>query len=135
MIIEWDDRYKLGVPAMDADHKALAECLNLFLSRAAEGSSGSELAGLMNDLVRKTHDHFVREEVLLDRIDYPYLARHRTEHDRLLSLMRNYQVGLEKGGTPVVNVTDETVEFLSNWLLQHIEEEDRHYKPYVARLS
>ena len=134
MFIQWEDVSKLGIPGLDADHKALVELVNRFFTRAQDNGAVDELGGILNELADQTMAHFRREEILLDKHNYPLLSAHAAEHDRLLAQMRHFQAPYNNG-TATPQLTAETADFLSHWLLNHIQYEDVPYKPYVMTLS
>lgn len=132
--VDWDDTYKLGIPAIDADHKLLVELLNRFLAASVKGVEPDGLAAILNDLIEQTRAHFAREELMLDRNDYPDLALHKAEHDRLLQQAKHFQERYEEGTAPR-DLSMETAEFLQSWLLEHIIRTDKPYKPFILRLT
>ena len=134
MFIQWSDAYKLGIPSVDTDHKQLVDLLNRFFARAQEGGDTAELGEILNELVKQTKAHFTREEVLLDRGDYPHLALHIAEHHRLLQQMGHFLTPYQ-AGTASRELTVEMAEFLQHWLLDHIVREDMPYRPYLKTLS
>jgi hemerythrin-like metal-binding protein len=134
MFIQWTDTYKLGIPSVDTDHKLLVDLLNRFFAQAQDGGATAELGETLSELVGQTKAHFSREEVLLDRGDYPHLAQHIAEHKRLLQQMGHFLTPYQAGSASR-ELTIETAEFLRHWLLDHIMQEDMPYRPYLKTLS
>jgi hemerythrin len=134
MFIAWEDSYKLGIPNIDSDHHLLVDLLNRFFERAEAGEETRQLGQILAELIETTRAHFAREELMLDRNDYPGLATHAAEHRRLLQQMQHFQGPFAEGWASRA-LTIEHAEFLRHWLLDHIEREDRPYKPYVMKLS
>ena len=141
-IIEWSNELKLGVPAMDAEHRQLLKLTNDFLTEAGEHAPFPRLARIMGELIARTRIHFQTEETLLDRASYPGLAGHRAAHERLLvEAQRLYERFLAQDATPGAGdsaartLTIEAAQFLQHWLVDHILAEDRPYRPYVMRLT
>jgi hemerythrin-like metal-binding protein len=134
MHIQWDESYKLGIPAIDSDHKALLDLLNRFLAASTGGAEPGALADILHDLIEQTREHFAREETMLDRNDYPDLARHRAEHHRLLEQAKHFQERYAAGAAPR-DLSMETAEFLQNWLVEHIARSDKPYRPFILRLT
>lgn len=134
MFIDWTDAYKLGIPQVDNDHKKLVDLLNRFFACSQDSGDTASLGAILNDLVNETRNHFQREEVMLDRHNYPYLAPHAAEHERLILQLGHFQTPYLEGKCDH-QVTVETAEFLRNWLLNHIQHEDMAYRSYVKKLS
>jgi hemerythrin-like metal-binding domain len=136
--IEWSDEFKLGLPAIDAEHRELLDLCNRFLEAAQAGAEVPQLARILEELILRTRAHFLAEERLLDRHNYPGLAIHKAEHERLLNqadiLKARYDDdGVQEDETRALTV--ETAEFLQSWLLDHIRANDRPYRPFIMTLS
>ncbi|EME71867.1 hemerythrin-like protein [Paramagnetospirillum caucaseum] len=141
-VIEWSNELKLGVPAMDAEHRQLLKLTNDFLVAADGHAPFPRLARIMGELIARTRIHFQAEETLLDRAAYPGLAGHKAAHGRLLvEAQRLYErfTALETTAradqTATRALTREAARFLQRWLVDHITAEDRSYRPYVLRLT
>lgn len=135
MFIQWSDAYMLGIPAVDAEHKGLADLVNHFFAQAEQNADAADLGSTLNQLIDATRSHFRNEEALLDRCNYPLLAQHSTEHDRLLLQLSHFQKAYQDGQPTARELTIDTAEFFRHWLLAHILREDTAYKPYVMKIS
>lgn len=140
--IEWSNELKLGVPAMDTEHRLLIKLTNDFLAAVQERAPYSRLARILGELIARTRIHFQAEETLLDRASYPQLAGHRAEHARLLvEAQRLYERFLaldaqaQHDPNTLTPLTTETAQYLKSWLVDHIIAEDRPYRPYVTQLT
>ncbi len=132
--VAWDERYRLGVPAMDAEHKGLFELLNHFMELSAAEVELPLLATALDTLLAATRQHFRNEERMLDRIDFPGLAAHRAEHAVLLSQGEHFQERLAAGEI-TRQLVEQTGSFLHHWLLDHVTTDDRAYVPFLQRLT
>lgn len=136
MRIEWTDEFKVGVPALDEDHQHLLAMANDFLEAAQNSRPVGELAAIFDRLLRHTREHFAAEEKLLDRHNYPSLAAHKAEHDRLMTVASNLHARFAAiGDAEVGNLTLETADFLQHWLLDHIRLDDKPYRPFLMSLA
>lgn len=72
-------------------------------------------AGQLEQLCNYTMDHFATEEALMQQLGYPHLARHHEQH----ILLSRQAFGGE------LPLTTEITESLREWLLNHIQGEDR----------
>lgn len=135
--IEWTDEFKLGLPVIDSEHRELLDLCNKFLDAAQAHAQVPDLARILGELILRTRAHFLAEERLLDRHNYPGLAAHKAEHDRLLVqadiLKARYDDVTRED--EVRALTTETAEFLQSWLLDHIRANDRPYRPFIMTLS
>ncbi|MBF0333526.1 MAG: hemerythrin family protein [Alphaproteobacteria bacterium] len=132
--LDWDDGYRLGIPAIDAEHERLVARLDLFLDASMHDHLDAELSRLLADLIDATRAHFLHEEDMLDRAGYEDLPAHRAEHDRLLADLGHYEMACAAGEVPR-KLSIETADYLRHWLLDHIRNADRQYLPFLRRLT
>ena len=67
--------------------------------------------------------HFKYEEILFDQIGYQQTDEHMKKHSQLVERVLDFQKRVEKGE----DIGDELMQFLKNWLGQHIMIEDKAY--------
>lgn len=132
-LLRWQPAMKLGIPAIDADHKTLVGLLNTLHYAMIAGDDRGGLGAVLNELVDRTLAHFGREEALMERCGYPDIDTHRAIHRRLAAAMEEHRAVflVDPGGFDM----DEFYDFVSGWLLQHVLAEDMKLKPYVSRLE
>lgn len=137
LFLEWTGEYELGVPAMDADHRDLMEMCNHFLALVESQSSPPRLADSLDRLILRTRAHFLAEERMLDRHGYPALVVHKVEHERLIREAEALSARLrsDDGEKDLAIIIAETADFLKSWLLEHIRNNDRPYKPFLRSLN
>lgn len=135
--MEWSDDLRIGVPAMDADHKDLFRLCNDFIDAVHAQSPAAALAVSMSAVVERLRRHFQVEEDMLDRHGYPSLAAHRAEHDRLLAnaerLMARWPAA--ENDEAWKHLVLETAEYLHRWLKDHVSVNDRPYTPFLKSLA
>ncbi|HEX8964275.1 MAG TPA: bacteriohemerythrin [Rhodocyclaceae bacterium] len=126
----WNDTMSVGQAEIDADHKRLIGIINR-LWVAEDGGNRQVIEFVLDDLVHYTESHFKREEQMMDDIEYPDLARHRRIHQsicrRLEEIRWEYFQGIRE------ELRGEILEFLRNWLNEHILVEDMGYRPYLGQ--
>ncbi|EME70044.1 hypothetical protein H261_10194 [Paramagnetospirillum caucaseum] len=125
MAIQWQDAMSIGVPDLDADHRALVELINDFEANLESGDEGGT-GNAMRDLVGLIADHFSREENLLSGIGCPSFYAHRDSHDavadRIHLLRRRYLVATEASVRHDIAAT--LLGFIRTSLMDHILTED-----------
>lgn len=129
----WNDRLSVGVESLDDDHKQLVNMLNTLYDGIQEGRGREMVAGILDRLTEYTREHFAREEELLIRCEYPETMEHMHEH----SNMTEWLVGLRQrlaSGT-AAGPSLEAVNFLKDWLFDHIRGADARYVPYVVGMA
>lgn len=120
--IKWRPEYSCGIESVDNQHQFLVGLIAEFQEAMLAGRAADHLDRLFTNLVTYTEYHFTWEEQLWRENDYGDLARHAEIHEQLrrqvLELQERFRAGKLRVGTPVFV-------FLRNWLLTHIQQEDR----------
>lgn len=129
--IQWDKSFSVGTTALDADHRRLIEILNRIHDAWQTDPSKVELDQLFDELLDYTDGHFNREESKLAARDYPGLASHQIQHDRLRETVLAFRARHLAGNTPDA-LTEDMTNFLKTWLMDHILVEDMKYKSLFA---
>ncbi|SFN24580.1 hemerythrin [Formivibrio citricus] len=110
------DKYCVGHPMIDTDHRMLAEYINLLYEAVDSGALVSEQSHLFAQLIGQTKEHFQREEALMQKMGYPGYAKHKAEHDMLLEEVQELLVRFNAGS---VALTGNLFSYLEEWLTFH----------------
>jgi len=127
--IQWSNRFELGVPFIDADHRVLVDLLNRMYDASRAAGSLGDIGGILSALVDYTHYHFAREERAQFAAHYPDIREHRAQHAALTGEARRLFESF-RAAPDEVEVGD-LVDFLSDWLMDHILLHDMAVKPYL----
>lgn len=125
-LIEWNDSLSVGVPSIDAQHAVLVETLNDLHDAMMSGQGHARTGALLSTLISYTHDHFAAEEAMLEAAGYAQLDAHRARHRELTRQVQNYVARYERGEA---TVNMHLLNFLRDWLTNHIMKEDKAYSP------
>lgn len=135
MAIEWYDNLETGVQVIDDQHKKIVALINSLQNSLVEGSSSGRVDEILNDLMLYTKEHFSFEEKLFMEHNFPYQAEHRKEHEELISQVNEFsdklQLSKKNGSTDSPLLAINLAQFLKQWLVEHIEKEDKLYAPYI----
>lgn len=123
--IEWNDSIVVGVPSIDRDHRMLVDMLNELFAACFAGRGPDVLVGIVTCLVDYTRYHFDREEKLLAQAGYDAVDAHRAMHARMVAQVEKIRSDLQQGATH--DLSNATLKFLSRWLTDHIQSEDRKF--------
>ena len=127
----WEERFSVGVEALDGDHKLLLEQINCLQDACEAGDEGEALEAVFSVLLDYVVHHFRREEALMERVGYPGVPAHKQVHMHLRrkveEMFRAYQLGQDR------QILDALLAFLRSWWRGHILEEDMAYRPYVRQ--
>lgn len=126
---QWFEKYKIGVPLIDADHLNLFMEVAHFNEHLQSGMTAEELGKSLNFLDKYVGAHFAREEMLMREKGYPYYTQHKALHLHLkkvvFAVRRVFQTDMEKVDKVKLN------QFLHDWLVEHILKVDIKLVPYV----
>lgn len=128
-LITWSDRMSVGVERIDKQHRQLIDLLNSLHSEMLAGRGLQVVLEVLNNLVEYTKTHFATEETLFRNHGYPQAQAHKQQHDELtdkaIALHREVSSGRATLSLPTMN-------FLKDWLSNHILKTDMAYKPFFA---
>lgn len=126
--VQWKDEYSVGVKHIDDDHKELIGLLNNF-SMAYDYAMSEEFEKkALNELISYTKYHFEREEKLMEDNEYPDVVAHKEQHKVMIAQVEQFvELYNEKGH----DALDEIANFLSNWLINHINGTDKQYSEHL----
>jgi hemerythrin len=127
-LFEWTEDYSVNVRILDDQHRKLVGMVNELHDAISTGTEQPALKEILKGLLDYTAYHFVSEERLLQKYEYPGLDRHKAEHETLtwkvLDLRSRYERG--EGVEP-----REVLDFLTGWLKDHILNSDRQYGTFL----
>ncbi len=126
-LMTWTDKLGVGVRVLDDDHKKLIDLLNRLDDGMKKGQGKETLGKVLDGLVSYTKFHFAREEEFFAKTGYP-AATHKKEHDGLVKQVLELQARYKKGE---LALSLETVDFVKNWLINHIQGCDQKYGPHL----
>lgn len=127
-LMHWNDNYSVGVGSIDADHKKLVGMVNDLFDGVKEGKGVGAVGQILDGLIAYTVEHFDREERYFAQTGYPDTAAHKAEHEDLKKQVLEIQAKFRAGNSAV---TMETMSFLKNWLINHIQGSDKKYGSHL----
>ena len=125
--INWDDSLSVKVTEIDLQHRKLVAMINELNDAMRQGKGKDVLAKIVNGLISYTATHFKMEEKYFDRFGYPETDSHKKEHIAFVQKVTEFNVGFEKGK---LSLTVEIMNFLSDWLQNHIKGADKKYSQF-----
>ncbi|WP_206485638.1 bacteriohemerythrin [Thalassotalea sp. G2M2-11] len=127
-LITWKKEYSVGIEHIDQDHQKLISLLNRFTTAYDYAMSEEFEKDALNDLVNYTKYHFEREEKLMEKYDYPDFAEHKKQHIEMIKQVDHFANLYQQQGHDALN---EISDFLTNWLINHINGTDKRYSKYL----
>lgn len=130
-MVQWSDDLSYGVQGMDDDHKVMISLVNHMHSLATDEKDGFDARLLLAKLAEYAIQHFRREELVMETCKYPGMDEHVEHHHNLE--MQVFELLKNKDEKLNAQETEELLQFLSNWLYDHISTVDQTMTPFVAK--
>ena len=133
----WDSRCLVHIKKMDAQHKALVNNTIRLQEALREHADPQKIDRLFSDLIKRTRVHFQTEETLMQNYDYPHYTSHKYLHDLLLQQVEDSQNTQQTMSQLLYHPSwmgkQELADFLGNWMMSHILEEDNKLGVYLRQ--
>ena len=126
-LMPWSAELELGIAKIDEQHRWLVDRINALHDELGRPAPDRQTLGdILESLVDYTMNHFIVEEEIFKRHNYPQTDAHLGEHNtftgRIIVLLDQFHEGAEVGG--------ETMALLKDWLTHHILTVDKAYVPF-----
>lgn len=121
-LLVWNPGWETGDPEIDRQHRTLLGHIEKLFQALVLRQEPGEVAKALAFLSGYVDEHFRMEEELMELSAYPDLGRHRVIHNDLRAQVAEL---VEKQAKDPAAVSDQVIEFLSDWLLSHIDGHDR----------
>lgn len=128
-LVTWSSEYNLGVEEIDEQHRSLVDLVNQVWAGIVSRSERGKVLELMLRLEQYTVAHFAAEEAYMEAIGYPGLDAHKQVHQQFIARVDAEKQAVLKGGQLTLGL----VEFLKQWLLDHILGLDKAAAEYAKQ--
>ncbi|MDR1216213.1 MAG: bacteriohemerythrin [Treponema sp.] len=134
IFVEWEDRYSVGIPAIDRQHQELLNLTNELYNACQLGDKAARehFRSVIHRAVEYVKFHFSAEEQIMERIKYPEIVEHKKQHESFVKTVLENVGEFENGKLFVPNTF---VRFLKDWILTHIAMSDQKYHSYIIELK
>ena len=129
--IVWDDTLSVDGGEIDEDHRRLVDLFNILSRSVTEGDAAEYIEAVLEELISCTIWHFRHEERLMLMYKYDGIEEHKDEHNDLIDSVRELQQKFRKEGKLL---TSEDIEYLEDWLTQHILGQDMRLGFYLMEV-
>lgn len=126
--LKWGEKHYTGIALFDDHHKKEIELLNGVIAAVNKNLWHGEIFILLNEFFEHLAFHFDSEEEMLKAHEFPYYKRHKQEHDKLRSGIKEYHRKCEEGDAPTII---EMLNVASSWFEGHILNEDKNYGSFL----
>jgi hemerythrin-like metal-binding protein len=88
-LIEWEDKFRVGVPAVDHEHRELIDLINTLHGRLAGEGTDTAVTDFLGEIYTRIAAHFALEEKIMRARRYDQYGDHKADHERLLDEIRD----------------------------------------------
>ena len=135
MLVQWqNEKHSLGIEVIDSQHKELFILINKLNSLIEKKDydlehKQREAASIIKNLYNYSSYHFLSEEELFAQHGYPEADSHRNKHDKFREIIKNYLEDIRT--TPNLSL-EYLQDFLVEWIIEHIQQDDHAYAYYFT---
>lgn len=131
--IQWDSAWNIGHTEIDEQHQRWIELYNkledAFLSKQDIDMSVVQRR-TFKEILDYTRYHFANEEKHMQEMDYPETSAHWRLHKAFDTIVYQKYRDFENGE---IILNSELLALIKNWLLDHIQVQDRKFGSYLLR--
>lgn len=127
-LITWNDNLSVNIRGLDNQHKQLISVINELHDAMKQGQSNQIISKVLFNLSVYTKTHFKSEEELFDKYNYPQKNSHKKEHDAFVEKVEKFLSEYKNGKS---NLSFEVMNFLTQWLINHIQKSDKAYSSFL----
>ncbi|MDR1142853.1 MAG: bacteriohemerythrin [Spirochaetaceae bacterium] len=131
--VTWSNNYSVSVSLIDSQHKRLIKLTNSLYAVCGEKNSDkrhTDFLKCVQDAVDYTGYHFGTEEIVMQKLGYPFYEKHYKEHQDFVAKV----VGLMDNLKTLTYVNPVSfVHFLKFWVLNHIAKTDKDMGNYIMQ--
>jgi hemerythrin len=124
MSIKWKSEYSVQVKEIDGQHQNLVVLIDKLYIALNENKGKRILANILNDLIDFGVYHFATEEKYFDKFNYEFAEEHKKIHRGFETKLADFK---KKFKNNEIEVSFELIDFLEDWLLDHLITADQKY--------
>jgi hemerythrin-like metal-binding protein len=123
-MLQWDEKYSVGITSIDNQHKELFKHLNNLLEAMKQGQANDVISQIILKVEQYAVNHFQKEEYFFQRFNFHGSAEHISEHQDFKNKIVSLKSDLKSGK---ITLTFELLNFLKDWIDHHILIVDKQY--------
>jgi hemerythrin len=127
----WSADLSVGVDIIDEDHQAFFRLAGLLRDVIEGPEEGSDylVETAINILEEYVEGHFLREEMAMVAVNYPFLAEHLAAHQAFAAKAHQIAQEYRSGNKDIAGTISDLVE---RWIVGHIQTIDKQYCGYLT---
>lgn len=123
-MIKWLSDYETSIPKIDMQHQKLVQLINDLFDAMNAGKSKEALGGILDELIKYTKYHFSYEEEMMKQCNYKESINHNIEHINFANKIMEFNKQFHENNS---RITVQLMNFLKDWLINHIMITDKKY--------
>ena len=127
--VAWKPFYSVGNAAIDDQHKRLLTIVDDLYVAVQTGNVQTRVQSVLDRLADYTTVHFDYEERVMRECGYPRLEAHIVMHQEMR------RRALEFRANPDAVAGHELLQFVKNWWVRHVQNQDKEYAPYLDAVA
>ena len=127
-LIVWTEEYSVNIREIDNQHKRWFAILNKLFDAKGSNQETGILSDILTELMEYAKIHFATEEKYFKAYGYPDADSHVKEHEAFIKKVGDFKQSFERSKT---GLDVSVLNYLLNWLKNHIQGSDRAYGPYL----
>ena len=123
---EFKEEYVTGIASVDAEHKHLFEIADEAYRLTKEEllvDKYDQVRHILEELKDYALQHFEHEEAYMESINYKHMFIQKIQHDQFREKIND--MNLEHFDENTETMLEEILNYLTNWLINHILEHDK----------
>lgn len=128
--INWQDDFSVNVKEIDNQHKGLIEMINALHEAMLANKARDLQLQTVERMLDYAGKHFALEEKYMKQFAYAGYQKHKEKHDQFTAKAQDLQERMNKAGFVL---TLEILNFLRDWLRNHILKIDKEYSEHFNR--
>jgi hemerythrin-like metal-binding protein len=131
-LITWTPELSVGVKDFDEQHQKLIALINRLHEEMRAGKAKEAIGKILQELLDYTDYHFGLEEKAFEKYGYPEAAEQKAQHRHFIARIQDL-IDKQKSGSLLVSV--DALDFLNDWLVNHIQIHDKRYADFFKGKS
>lgn len=123
-MIEWDDKYSVGISIIDDEHEKLISIMNMAVILEQNSNNPKEITEVLDEMEKYAQTHFATEEAYMVKFNYPDYENHRKEHQAFSIETMAFFDNITNSNRQLIC---EILEHLKSWLVKHVLGTDTKY--------
>lgn len=123
--VKWEEGMSVGIKEIDDQHRYFLELINGLYESIIQENTEKVLDETVQKLSAYAKLHFETEERYLAEVGYDKAEEHKREHALLLEQVEGFAD--EHREFAKLDLSWKLLEFMQNWLVDHLENEDSVY--------